>query len=226
MRKTTLIAGIAAIFLAGCTTQYSEVPRPTSFSVLKQKKLQAGAHWDVIANDVAEQLKNSIGKDEILFIARPQQDTEFTKAFYNQFLSALVNKGVRVSKSGDTRALIIDLETQLVKFSPNRHQDARFVSSTAIAAGLMAVNGLNMSDTANAAVGTLGITAALDWNRWIEREYSHGDTPQYELIITTSATNSVQYIARRTDVYYISDPDNRIYTPIPLDKTIRLTGGA
>ncbi len=226
MRKT-LLAGIAGIFLAGCAVEYSEAPRPTNFSILKQKKIQAGAHWDLIANDVAEQIKNSIGKNEILFIAQPQQEDEFAKAFYNQLLSALVNKGIRVSKNGDTRALVINVETQLVKFSPDRFQNHRFVSSTAIAAGLMAVNGLNPSSSTSAAIGILGITAANDWHQWMEREYANGATPQYELIVTTSATNTVQYIARRTDVYYIADPDSRLYDrPPPADKTIKITGGA
>ena len=194
---------------------------------MKQKKIQAASHWDFIANDVAEQLKNSVGKDEILYIARPKQDTEFTEAFYNQLLSALVNKGIRISKNGDTRALVIDVETQLVKFSPDRFQNHRFVSATAIAAGLMAVNGLNPSGKTAAGIGILGITAARDWHEWVEREYANGETPQYELIVTTSATNSIQYIARRTDVYYISDTDNTLYyRPLKNNlKNIVVTGG-
>jgi uncharacterized lipoprotein YajG len=224
MRKT-LIAGMAAIFLAGCATEYSEVPRPTNYSVLKQKKIQAAAHWDVIANDVAEQLKNSLSKDEILYISKPKQETGFAVAFYNQLLSALVNKGIRVSKNGDTRALVIDVETQLVKFAPDRFQNHRFVSTTAIAAGVMAVNGLHLSGNSNAAIGVLGVTAARDWHEWVEREYANGNTPQYELIVTTSATNNVQYIARRTDVYYIADPDNRLYHQNQTLKSMAVTGG-
>lgn len=222
MRKT-LIAGMAAIFLAGCATGYSEVPRPTNYSVLKQKKIQAASHWDVIANDVAEQLKNSLSKDEILYITKPRQDSHFALGFYNQLLSALVNKGIRISKNGDTRALVIDVETQLVKFAPNRFQNHRFVSTTAIAAGLMAVNGLHMSGNTNAAIGVLGIAAARDWHEWVEREYANGDTPQYELIVTTSATNNVQYIARRTDVYYIADLDSHLYNQTL--KSMAVTGG-
>ncbi len=222
MRKT-LLAGIAGIFLAGCAAEYSEVPRPTNYPVLKQKKMQAASHWNIIANDVAEQISNSIRKDEILYLSRSKQETEFNEAFYNQLLTALVNKGIRISKNGDTRALTVDVETQLVKFSPNRFQNHRFVSSTVIAAGLMAVNGLHPSTTTAAALGILGVTAANDWHQWMD-EYAKGETPQYELIVTTSATNSVQYIARRTDVYYIADPDNHLYNQT--FKNIAITGGS
>ena len=224
MRKTLLV-GMAAILVAGCATEFSEVPRPTNYSILKQKKVQSGAHWDLIANDVAEQLKNSIGRDEILFVSLPLRNTDFNRAFRNQMITALVNKGVRVSPNGDTRALVIDVEAQLVKFSPQRFQNARFVSSTAIAAGFMAVHGLDLSDSGNAAVGILGLTAARDWHQWLEREYANGDTPQHELIVTTSASNSAQYVARRTDVYYISDADNRLYGPPDRTVNIKITGG-
>lgn len=224
MRKT-LIAGTAAILLAGCATEYSEVPRPTNFSILQQKKLQAASHWELIASDVAEQIKNSVGKDQILYISRPAQETEFTRAFNTQLITSLVNKGVYVSKNGDTRALVIDVDTQLVKFSPDRYQNHRFVSATAISAGVMAVNGLRLSGETNAAIGVLGLAGALDWHNWVEREYANGATPQHELIVTTSATNNVQYLARRTDVYYIADPDSRLYRP-PSAVNVKVTGGA
>ena len=164
-----------------------------------------------------------MGKDELLFIVQPQKDTEFNRAFHNLLISAMVNKGVKVSKNGDTRALLIDVDAQLVKFSFDRYQNQKFISATAIAAGVMAVNGLHPNTTTGIGIGILGAAALLDWNTWIEREYASAETPQHELIITTSATNSVQFLARRTDVYYISDTDKRLYDPT--DKTMKITGG-
>jgi hypothetical protein len=192
---------------------------------MKQKKMQAASQWDLIATDVAEQVKNSVGSNELLFVTLGQPDTQFNKAFHNSLISALVNKGVRVSTNGDSKALSINVETQLVKFSPNRFQNGRFVSSTAIAAGLMAIHGLHMASETNAAVGILGITGAIDYNNWVEREYANGATPQYELIVTTSAVNSSQYVARRTDVYYIADTDGRLYAPAPGVPSVKVTGG-
>lgn len=226
MRKTLLIAGVAAIFMAGCAAEYSEAPRPTNYSILKQKKMQAASHWDLIATDVAEQIKNSVGSNELLFVNEPAPNSQFNKAFHNSLISALVNKGVRVSTNPDSKALSINVETQLVGFSPNRFQNGRFVSSTAIAAGLMGIHGLHMVEETNWAIGVLGITGAIDFNNWIEREYANGNTPRFELIVTTSAVNSSQYVARRTDVYYISDPDGRLYVPAPHSPTIKVSGGA
>ncbi|CAN5219634.1 hypothetical protein BH11PSE11_BH11PSE11_09870 [soil metagenome] len=226
MRKTLLVAGIAAIFLAGCAAEYSEAPRPTNYSIMKQKKVQAASHWDLIANDVAEQIKNSVGSNELLYVTPPVPNSEFNHAFHNSMISALVNKGVRVSTNGDTKAMQINVETQLVRFSPARFQNGRFVSTTAIAAGLMAIHGLHLAAETNAGIGILGITGAIDFNNWVEREYANGNTPQSELIVTTSAVNSTQYVARRTDVYYISDPDGRLYAPRPVTPSVKITGGA
>ena len=83
----------------------------------------------------------------------------------------------------------------------------------------------DLSDSGNVAVGILRLTAARDWHQWLEREYANGDTPQHELIVTTSASNSAQYVARRTDVYYISDADNRLYGPPDRTVNIKITGG-
>lgn len=224
MRKK-LLTGMAVLSLAGCATGFSEAPRPTNFSILTQQKIQAASHWQVIANDVAAQIRSSVNKDELLYIAQPVQSTEFSRAFRDQLITALVNGGAQVSKANDTRALVIDVDTQLVRFSPQRFQNGRFVSATAIAAGLLAVNGMHLSSAANVAIGTLGLTAAYDWNNWAEREFAQGFTPQNELIVTTSATNYARYITRRTDVYFIADSDRRLYRQDDL-RSVRVTGGA
>src|ERR1035437_4816347 len=120
--KMTLLGGMAALLMAGCASQYNDASQPTSYSVLTQKKVQSGAHWDQVAVDVAEQIKNSVGSNELLFVSQPLRNTDFNRAFHNQLISALVNKGVRVSPNGDSRALVIDVDAQLVRISPNRFQ--------------------------------------------------------------------------------------------------------
>ena len=183
--RHTLLTGMTVVLLAGCATGFSETPRPTNFSILQQKKIQAASHWEVIATNVATQIRNSVNKDDVLYIAPPTQNTEFSKAFREQLITALVSSGARVSKNGDTRALVVEVDTQLVKFSPDRFQNQRYVSATAIAGGLLAVNGLSLSSAANAGVAVLGLTALYDWNQWAEREFAFGQTPQHELIVTT-----------------------------------------
>ncbi|MBC7500246.1 MAG: hypothetical protein H7315_07095 [Herminiimonas sp.] len=59
MRHTSL-SGMTVVLLAGCATGFSETPRPTNFSVLQQKRIQAASHWEVIATNVATQIRNSV----------------------------------------------------------------------------------------------------------------------------------------------------------------------
>ena len=57
MRKHNISAALAlAAILAGCATPYGEAPLAANFPTGKQPKLQAAAHWNVIAYDVAQQL--------------------------------------------------------------------------------------------------------------------------------------------------------------------------
>lgn len=184
--KKKLLAAMAVVLLAGCATGLgsNEAPRPTNFSIAQQKKIQAASHWHVAANEVAAQIRNSVNKDDVLFISLPAQQTQFAHAFREQLITALVSSGMRVSRNGDTRALVIDVDVQLVRFSPRRLQ-----------------------------------------NTTAEGDFAQGYTPLHELIVTTSTNSVSQYMARRSDVFYITDTDRSLYR-MDSSKTIRVTGGA
>ncbi|MFZ6723676.1 hypothetical protein [Undibacterium sp. Ji49W] len=224
MKKLLPIA-LAAGLLAGCTTPYSETPLAGNFPTTTQNKLQAASHWLLIAKDVADQIK--LGTDKIgapVYVTPPQQNSKFTLAFYNQIITSLVNQGVVVRKVNDGTAQVIDIETELVRFSPNRHQNTRFVSVTAIGAGIAAVHGLGIPVKTDYVLGGLGLAAAYDWTHWVNQEYAKGPTPTYELIVTTSLVKNLQFVARRTDAYYVSDYDWTLYNK-ETDFNFRVVGG-
>lgn len=211
--------------MGGCSTLNSETPLATNFTTTNQLKLQSGAHWSVIANDVADRIKgNKNLNGATLSVLLPTPDSDFSKAFRNQLISALVNKGLPVSKISDNKGSVVEIEAQLVKFSPNRYQNRHFVSATAIAAGIWGIQGLDLANNGNAIAGALAATAAIDWNQWANQEFAHGRTPQYELILTTSVSKGAMFVSRTTDVYYIADPDNHLYDR--RTSTIKVTGDA
>ncbi len=211
----------ATLCLGACATQYSEAPLATNFRTAEQPKLQAASHWGSIAQDVALQLKPSIGISSV-YVTPPKDQSSFSLAFHNQLISSLVNAGVAVSKT-PRNALGLEVETQLVRFSPERYQNRHFVSATAITGGLWAVHGLSAYPQTNAMIATLGIAGALDWNQWFNQKYAQGETPQHELIVTSSLSDSLQFVGRRTDVYYISDGDSSLYGSN--GKTLQIVGG-
>ncbi|MDE2427631.1 MAG: hypothetical protein KGM99_02825 [Burkholderiales bacterium] len=223
--KKLLPVAMAAALLASCSTPYSETPLAGNFPTTKQNKLQAASHWLLIAKDVAEQIK--LGTDKIgapVYVTPPEQNSKFTKAFYTEVITSLVNQGVLVRKVNDGTAQVIDIETQLVAFSPDRHQNKRFVSVSAIGAGIAAVHGLGIPVATDRVIGGFAAAGSYDWLTWIDQEYAKGPTPSYELIVTTSLVKNSQFVARRTDAYYINDTDWTLYNENK-DFNFKVVGG-
>lgn len=223
MMKKTLLAGLSIAVLAACATPATDAPIAVNFPMALQHKSQATVHWSLIANDVAQQIKLAVGDDNpMLHVAKPHNHSDFSRAFHKLLVSALVNKGLLVSPSGSNSQWQIDIDTQLLKFSPNRHQNSQFVSTTALATGLLAINGVTTRSSADH-VDSLAKSAMIDWNDGYLHQLSGGETPQYELVVTVSAVNHSQYTVRRTNIYYISDADSGMYASPP--KNIVVTGG-
>lgn len=110
------LALCASLFLTACTTPYSEAPVATNFPSSKQHKLQAGAHWNVIANDAASTLVSSIrlGKGCIaaypdcnrLVLRPPKEPTAFARGFHTLLATALVNQGVQLAPDAASAMMV------------------------------------------------------------------------------------------------------------------------
>lgn len=215
--------------LAACgTPPYSEAPVATNFARLPQLKPQSSAHWSLIAKDVVDQLRPTIGNHPV-FVRKPREETEFARVFHAQLISALSVKGVRVSKEPRYGVASVDVDAQLVRFSPGRYQNRHFTSAVAITTGLWALYGLNPSPRTAQVIGTEAIAATIDWDSWFNSHYASGATPQHELVVTASVSNETQILGQRTDVYYIADGDRPLYqlpppAPPPPPKMM-VTGG-
>lgn len=223
--KKFLPVVLATMALTACSTQYSETPLAGNFATSTQNKLQASAHWLSIAKNVAEQIK--LGTDKVgapVYVTPPSQNSKFSHVFYEQIVTSLVNQGVTVRRVHDQTVQVVDIDTQLVRFSADRSQNKRFTSATAIAGGIAALYGVNWAPGTKAAVGGLAATSSYDWLSWVDQEYAKGSTPSYELIVTTSLTKNAQYLARRTDAYYIIDSDASLYTK-ESDFSFKVVGG-
>ena len=206
-----ILAASLALLLGGCVIT-SEAPSAINFPAALQHKALAANHWSLIANDVAEHLKNGVGKDNpALYVSEPMK-TDFAEAFHNLLISALVNKGFNVVKTRESSALSIDIDVQLVKFARHRFQNSTYDTAVPLSNGLLAVNGV-VSRSEVDGVDSLAKSALVDWNdgRQLSR-LAGGYTPTHELIITMSATNNLQYVSRRTNVYYILDRDKDLYS--------------
>lgn len=286
------LALCASLFLTACTTPYSEAPVATNFPSSKQHKLQAGAHWNVIANDAASTLVSSIrlGKGCIaaypdcnrLVLRPPKEPTAFARGFHTLLATALVNQGVQLapdaasammvpasvtttvttpasprvvsrknkpgkaSKTSKTKRSVIqrpasvqmvtltppaplrqelEVDIQVVKFSPGRLDGRYFVSGTALSTGVWGLRGLwTQTSPQGAGVGVaLGMT--FDAYRWFSSEFARGPLPQLEMIVTVSALSNGIYIGRVSNLYYLSDNDLSLYVPAT-PTPVYINGGA
>lgn len=221
--QTTGAAMFIAAMLAGCATPYSEAPLATNFPTTKQEKVQAAAHWNVIAKDVANQISSKLVEKHPLHVIQSVGKSAFERAFSNQLVSSLVANGNIVVKQ-PAGALSVEVDTQVVGFSSNRPQYRHSGTATALMTGVWA---LHVGEATAGAVLASAVVAA-DAYSWFRAEFATGDTPQTEIIVTTSVSDGNQYLSRNTSVYYVADSDKALYEAAgagPAARNVKVSGG-
>lgn len=210
-RRIAAIVGVT-VLATGCATPYSPVPVATHFPTSEQQKLQAGAHWTAITGHIEKQLLpalNNIPRGALY--VQPLQATPFTRAVAGQLMTSLVNDGYVVAKTPHD-ALKVEVDTQVVAFSGDRPQYKYHGERSALVAGVWA-----LTEVGHTALGLA--TAAIfadDAYAWFRSQFSSGDTPKTEIIVTVAVSDDQRYYARQTSVYYTVDSDRRLYETAPL----------
>lgn len=204
-------AGLAlcgALLTAGCAVPYSPAPMATNFPSTQQAKLQAAAHWGVIARHMAGQLAPSlkVNARRPLYVTS-QQSSAFAQGVSAHLVTALVNEGYAVVKVPDANTLRIELDTQVVAFSGKRPQYRFAGERTALVASAWVLTGIDHSVEwlVSAAV------AGQDAYAWFHAQFAPGATPRTEIIVSLSLADDARYYARSTSVYHTTDSDRALY---------------
>jgi len=206
MRIYTILFAITFLF-TGC---YSQVPKPATYPMTSQQKMQAAAHWNVLADDVAAQIAGFLkNRDESLadrfgIYIEPLPGT-FGRAFTNMLTARLVQSNIRVLHKSEN-CPVIQFETQVIRHKTDRFDRPVPGTMTALAAGIYVLREITWDTLA-----VLGIPAAAVADFMIGKK---AVLPHSEVLITTSVigTNN-RYLLYRTDLYYINDKDWRLYPP-------------
>ena len=201
---------LAVALVSACATPFSETPLATNFPTSKQEKLQAASHWQTITADAALRLSATLpaALTHPLYV-EPVTPTAFNRAVTNQLITWLVNNGHAVTRSpaNGAKFIKVDVDTQVVAFSPDRAQ-ARYAGvPTALATGAWALSGPSVTGAGAATA----LIAGADAYSWARSEYANGETPQTEIILNLSVADEDRYLARSTTVYYVSDSDRKLY---------------
>ncbi len=198
----------ATLALAGCGS--APIPLAKNFEMTSQHKVRSAGHWELLSRDVVAQTRGTLGKvgygqDAPLHVALPPHPSAFDLAFRDFLITEMVQGGAVVHQQPGA-GLEVSYHTQLVRHNSDR---PHFIPGkyTMIAAGLMAAYGLRHEHIDAQLLGALGLTAAADFASSI----SSGGPTNTEMILTTTVTRGGQYIARKTDVYYLENADAPLF---------------
>ncbi|OQY57510.1 MAG: hypothetical protein B6245_16670 [Desulfobacteraceae bacterium 4572_88] len=204
MRLLVIVSGMMLLF-SGCLEMRSQVPKPATYPISFQQKMQAAAHWEILARDVADQVIQFLEhQDTNLFsgygiYVEPQLGV-FGRAFTHMLTEHLVDAGIRVVRKRES-CPVLRVETQLIK-----HKTARFDrpfpgAFTALAGGLFVLRHISWSTLAALSVPGAAVIG----------DYGIGyraTLPHHEVLITTSMTDiDDRYLLYNADLYYVNDPD-------------------
>ena len=203
MRSLIIEFGII-FFLSGCAYMHSQVPKPATYPLTYQQKMQAAEHWDVLARDVAAQTALLLNtQDTNLFsgygvYVEPQPGV-FGKAFTNMLIGHLVSSGIRVVRKRES-CPVLRFETQLIKHRTCRFERPPPGAFTALATGIFVLRHITWGT-----LTFLGIPGAALLDVGIGHPAA---LPHHEVLITTSLTDkNDRYLLCNTNLYYINDPD-------------------
>ena len=217
---TTLLCMLA---ITGCATPYSEVPTAKNFSASSQEKIQAASHWGLITNDLYKKLQvrisGKVDKSQRLYVSS-KDGSPFNQAIVAELISELVADGYLVAKNPENTTKI-DIDTQVLEFSPNRLKPISSGVPTLIVGGLWALTESGVAVTA-AGVASTAIVGADAYN-YFSSETAAGPTPKTEIIVNIGVSNADNYIAVSRGTYYVSDTDKWLYQAV-LTKKISVKG--
>jgi len=227
------------LLTAGC---YTQTPKPVSYEYSTQKKMQAAHHWDILAQDVVCQIKVILAKagyinqpvyvkpacGASLGLCAPHNESSFDEGFYDLLVSNLVNEGIQVSIE-EKGALVVTNKVQVVYHTENRRTRPAPPGFITAAAAVVAGLGWVIRDAREyggwqeegLAWGLAGVAGAGMYDYMSGRFTT---LPHSEVLITTSIKDYNRYLMRKTDIYYINDPDYWHYKTPPPPQTVEITG--
>jgi len=100
---------------------------PVNFKSESMMKLQSVSHWNNVAVDMAAGVSAKYGSGNgcipgvgcktQIFVKEPTPESQFSKAFHAQLISALVNQGLPVIKQERPHATVVEIDIQIVSIS-------------------------------------------------------------------------------------------------------------
>jgi len=188
--------------------------------------MQAAHHWDVIAEDVAKDVKLALQKEEkkdpaLLgepIYVEPREISTFGEVFGTLLKTQLFkqeiglaknesNQKIKLTTKNESNYLKLKYGTQVVKHRAKRFTSPWYpgaiLSLTALGSGVYKA----FADNSNA-LGIFAAAGAAEIINDIEFEWG---VPHYEIVVTTELTMNKDIKYRESNIYYINDADSWHY---------------
>ena len=203
-----VLAGAVAT-MVGCANR-APIPLAENFELTVQPKVRSAGHWELVSRDVVAQTLATLDKAGVapgtpLHVALPPNPSAFDVGFRDFLITKLVQRGATVQQMpGQT--LDVTYHAQVVRHNSER---PHFIPGqfTMITAGLMAAYGLRHEHLDAQMLGALGLAVAADYGASV----NSGGPTNTEMILTTTVARGGQYLARKTDVYYLENADTPLF---------------
>jgi hypothetical protein len=219
--KWTIVWMLTLPLLASC----SAVPQPEPYVYSQQRKMQTAHHWDILANNIADQVNRAL--IEYGYLETPVYvrhtcgevnpcgagtTTNFDEGFQDLLTTQLVHFGVPTLAKPDDEGLNVEYKVQVIY-----HRDGRIRllwpgELTMLTMGIVALQSAPWEIQALVGAATADLMS--------QAQVIKGN---YEVIISVSVVDDKRYLMRNSSIFYISDPNFWHYQYSGPAKEIELT---
>jgi hypothetical protein len=177
--------------------------------------MQAAHHWDVLAKDVAKEVKVKLAlqeKDPALsgkrIYVEPHKTSLFGEVFDTLLTTQLFKQNIKLAES-ESDSLKLKYKIQVVKHRAERFTSPVYPGETLLLTALGSGVYKAIVDN-NWTLGAFATAGAVEAINDIEFEWG---IPHYEIVITTQLTKPKgTIIYRESNIYYINDADSWHYS--------------
>lgn len=197
--RVLLVAVPIGMLLLGC----AQVPKPSTYPLTYQQKMQAAHHWDLLAKEVAQKVVSEQGNLGTSGVYVPPGKGVFGAAYSSLVMTELANSGVTLAASPQGAA-VLGVEVQLIQYRakwPDRANRRHPGFWTAVGTIVRCADYMTFNMVIPAGV-------AMDL-----MEGSTTTLSKHEVVVTTSLQKDGQYLMRLSSIYYVNDADRGQYAP-------------
>jgi len=214
--KKLLITALLSVFFVGCASKNLDYPRATTFPYSTQQKMQAAAHWNILAANEAKLISSKLSGSPLIHIsckssgcgANGMNNSPFAEAYREFLTSHLVNNGANVAINKESGAYNLEYHVQVVTHNDRDGLSAKPGALSATAAAAFGIYKA-VNDFSYPARAVIPLVVLGDLALYNAVETSTSNT---EVLVTTKITKGNRVITSNSSIYYFNAGDVSHYS--------------